>query len=184
MPSVKSVPEKLNSDKMTSLIHRISGGFLSVVFMFAWVFSLVGLFTGKTNIIVVIIFFLLIGFARMHYEKGVKLQKLIQNYELYLNCLKGMDASTVEELAVRVNQDKDSVQANIFSMIEMGYVCRVEAVGHNKKAAYIGSARIVLKEDPFRGKQVVQVECQSCGAPNRIPKGESACCEYCGSKIQ
>ena len=183
MHNMYDVNKKLRVGKAYSLIQRLLGGFCSVVFLVCWIALTISLFEGKGNLIVVIIFFLLIGASRIHYNKGIALKNLIKNYETYSLRLSGRLFVTLDELAVIVEQDPVLVQKNIEEMIKKGYINKIEAPD-GKRIVYIQNTGIELIEDaPNNVQNCVAVKCEACGGVSEIPAGESGICEYCGSNI-
>lgn len=178
------VSKKLRSGKAQALFHKLVGGFATAVFMICWCIFLINLLLGTGNIIVVIVFFLLIGFAKMHYDKGVALKDLIDRYESYVFLLSERHTITVEELAFITGQEPEAVQKGISEMVKKRYIYKLDVSRNGRAVAYIQHTAIELMDDITKKKKKrVSVKCESCGAVSKVPVGESGACEYCGTNI-
>lgn len=130
------------------------------------------------------IFFIVCGY------QWAQLRSICKKYSTLLSTDPKKSIST---LATATNSSVATVRANIQMMIKKGLIENI-AIDEQSNRVVIKDASNNTSSDTSSASQIsstgeilepsiVVIECPGCGAKNKIPQGQAAECDHCGSSI-
>lgn len=178
-----STADKAQYLKLISIIQSVCGW---IIALFFGPVSLVG-FTQLKEVSDTLTMLILFVFAVLGVRLamlGRKKRKLLTKYRDYSARLAGDADKSLIRLATEANEPADQVTKAVSEMIEAGLFpnCFIDTVN----CCLVTPDSQAENTAAVEGKQnvsYVTVKCKSCGAPNTIPQGTVAECEFCGSRI-
>lgn len=140
----------------------------------------------KPSYILTFIITLGIGFLILRAVwKRVRLLKMFNEYE---PIIMSDPIHSIDSLAEAIGSPLDEVTLNVVKMHAKGYfpAMRIDMEKRclrsttQEQTAETGQ---ITDASPNQETPKISAKCPACGAPNKIPAGENAVCEYCGSCI-
>ncbi|MBU5437296.1 hypothetical protein KQI42_04705 [Tissierella sp. MSJ-40] len=185
---------EINITSKHSLIINIIIGKISSIF--GWILTLfftMGLvaialddMANESFTLIFFLIFVIIGIWLIMF--GIRRKKLIRRFKEYEQIISSENETSINNIANITFQSSDFVMDDIQTMINKKLFTNVfidkndkriifEKRNDSVKTTYDETASISIH------KEMSVVKCSGCGAPNKIPKGSSSECEFCGSPI-
>ena len=185
-----NVSIKLSSIKAMSILKMIVGiifiiinVLIAILYLFACMmsgFSFADIFGIMIGSIILAACFIAV-------KNGNNTLKLIKIYPTYAEKLADNKPGSIVSLASSLNVTVDNAMKNVCTMLALGLFpdCYIDLknkrlVSPEKKVEKTKIPKIQVVD---REVEYVTVQCEVCGAKNKIVKGTSSECEYCGSEI-
>lgn len=130
--------------------------------------------------------FIILGIGIWLITFGVKTKKIIKRFKQYVSIIAGHGDNSIENIASAASQSIDFVMRDIDIMIKKKYFMDASIDFASKELVF--KNRVVHSDSevkPVDSKplEYVKVNCQGCGATNKIVKGKGGDCEFCGSPL-
>lgn len=174
---------KIAKTKKSSL--QVGGWILVVMGVAELLGCVIAAETGEEtqSILFGVVGLVMLGFGIFCLHRKRSLNRLLADFQRYNAILANDPVKTINRIADMTGETVDKVRQKVNQMIEKGYFVN----------AYIDqSGKIVLadrqKMDEVVGnnvgqKDLVTVTCPNCGGINRLNKGQTGKCEFCGAYI-
>lgn len=169
--------------RLVGMVQLLSGGFLLGLF---GLLTLMYVFDSEFQMDVgpsLLIFCLVldsIGIMLIMLSRRTK--KLIAEFKKYVSVLSAAEIETIEELAATIGKPQAAVKKNLELMIKRNYFVNAY-INHETNQLIIGKVADLNINTMVNSEQIV-CNCKNCGATNRIVKGNSTNCDYCGTPIK
>ena len=164
--------------------------------MIAAFFALVGIIClpeeEGVGIAITCLVFVIIGIFLVHFSR--KRHKLIVDFKKYVTAISADGSGSIEKLSRTLNVAPDVVRNNLDLMIKKKYFVNA-FINEETNGIVIGNI-IPRKEEAvqsvnktestqqnFKRIEYMSVTCPGCGGINKVEKGKSCGCEYCGSPL-
>jgi hypothetical protein len=143
--------------------------------------------------LVVCIMFDALGFILINLSR--KRNRLIKDFKKYVSYISTDPTGSIDNIAASMNTSVDVVKSNMELMIKRNYFVNAH-IDANTNCIIIGSnvrnnnttIESNMNQTSFQQStpqiQYVPVACKCCGGMNKIAKGSTAECDFCGSPIQ
>ena len=169
--------------KIISLIQLISGVLLSILFGICIIYYVtdanyrvyVGMGFFITSLICEAIGIVLIVFSR-------KRKKLIKMFREYVSYISSNQNCSIADIARAMNSSQVAVKKNIQLMIDKNFFVYAHINQETNRIVINGAAKYAQKQMPE--VEFVPIKCKCCGGMNKVVKGRTAECEFCGSPIK
>ncbi len=167
---------KVNSAKSSSLIKIFVGGF----FFACTISVIIDYINGPEGLEDIIIGFVLLLGIGWIVLSGFRQSKLVSNTIKYCNIALNYEKQgkvSINTLANLTKNSEENVIKNFETILNKGYIL----------GTYIdySTREIVFSENSSKEvySEYEKVVCSNCGGVNKVQKGKSTECEYCGSII-
>lgn len=114
--------------------------------------------------------------------RGIRYNSLIKKFYEYSRYLEMDPNKYVSILAASVRESTAATAENLTRMIALDFFPNMHLDATGTKLVYHG-IDVSGGAAPGMAGNFVEVKCSGCGAVNKIPKGGSGVCEYCGSTL-
>ena len=188
------------------IIQIMIGGFLSFIFGITFISCFVDLFsqdstTGVDDFIIITVIF---GLSVYLLLRGMRRLKLVKLFRSYIQLLSQAPSHSIDQLANILKSPVHIVRNNLLKMLKKNYIVAAyiddntnslmsTSVYHSAISVSKPNPNTNLNQNPnLNQNNVVQPQkmieyitatCKNCGASNKLMKGGSIDCEYCGSNI-
>jgi len=169
-------------------LQLIGGIFLTIVFGLS---AIICMADGYTEISVVIVMYIIaiIGVVLIVFSR--KRHNLIKSFRIYVSYLSVNPTGLIENLAEDLGISQNIIKNNLTIMIDRKYFANAYIDKTENRIVFPASSMADTSSDNnYSTKQddsnseFVDVNCKSCGGINRILKGRTSRCDYCGSYIK
>lgn len=169
-----------------SSVQLFFGAVITIFFAYAvlmmWSDSIV---TNRTSSKVATICYIGVTIAGIVlFIKGYKNRKLVKNFEIYSRILGADPNKYITMISATTKEPFEVTKKNITKMLELGFFPGMYIEDAKNRLIYQGvnqDAKSALQKE--EEANYIEVKCGGCGAVNKLPKGGTGTCEYCGSPI-
>lgn len=181
---------RITVSQIIEKIELIAGIMIAAFFAFVGIICLPE--AEGTEIALVCLFFVIIGILLIRFSR--KRHKLIGDFKKYVTAISSDGSGSIEKLSRTMNVAPDVVRTNLDLMIKKKYFVNA-FINEETNGIVIGNI-IPRKEETmqsvnteasvqrnFKKIEYMSVTCSGCGGVNKVEKGKSCECEYCGSPL-
>ena len=189
------VNTKAISGRITEVLQFASGGFLVGLFGLAILGFLVSEDHSETAALWMCIVLVAVGAVLIFL--GCRQHRFLGDFSKYSALLDRKDRYCVEDIASMTNTSVKRVRANLDRMMRRNYfpdahwdeerqciIFHNRIPGQKPEQKHVQPDQQRVAAATGESVQMVSVICKSCGGFNKIPKGRTMECEYCGSTIK
>lgn len=181
----------MNSSKVVIVFNSVLGkilrfiGYLLLLLMFFAVLGLAGepsAIDGGTVVVIIIV----VAVGVLLILKGFKIKNSIKRFKGYVSLISSEHITSLENIAASTSQSVDFVRNDIQNMINKKFFTNayIDKTANEVVINHVNNN--VLQPQAQAAAENIIMEtaiCSGCGAKNSKPKGQSAICEYCGSRL-
>jgi DNA-directed RNA polymerase subunit RPC12/RpoP len=176
----------------------VLGGFLTFVFGITFLSCIADLLTldSTMDVWTFMIIMIILGLSVYLLICGILRLRLIKLHRNYMQLLSQGPCHSIDQLASILKSPVHIVKSNLIMMMNKKYLTAAY-IDENTNSLIITSfnqrANAIPKQNlnrqlnnmvqPQKMIEYITVTCNNCGASNKIMKGASTECEYCGSNI-
>lgn len=183
--------------KLVGTIQLLAGG---VILFFFGICTMMYLFDKEFQVdvgaafLVVSLIFDAIGIMLIIFSR--KRKKLINDFKKYVSAISADPTGSIANLAAAVGTSQDVVKKNLELMIRRKYfvnayinqetncvVIRNISIANSSQPTVDVQPTINANQQAIPKLEYISCTCKSCGGINRVVKGQSAECDFCGSPI-
>lgn len=169
--------------KLVSLVQLICGMLLILFFAICIFYYItdadyrayVGISFLMLSIVCEIIGIVLIMLSR-------KRRKLIKYFKTYASYIASNPTCTIADIARAMNSSEVSVRKNIQLMIDKNYFEFTHIDQETNRVVIVNKMQYIQQQG--QASELLPVKCKCCGGMNKVARGKTAECEYCGSPIR
>lgn len=173
-------------------IEIIAGGLWAFMFI---VVALMGMFDSEKNGAGVIITMWIFGlFGIWVVWKGIRRKKMRLEFKKYVAELSYNPTGTIDNLAAATDTSVDVVKKNLKFMIKKRYFPNAFIDEKENRLVLLGKEQKVngqvqnvdynnIVDDHQQSVEYVTCHCKNCGGINKIVKGQTIECDFCGSPL-
>ncbi|WP_343208602.1 hypothetical protein [Anaerolentibacter hominis] len=110
-------------------------------------------------------------------------RRMLHSFRRYTPWLERDTSGLIVNLVQMTGESKENVVKNLDKLIRKGYIKGIYLNVEKDRIIFPDYHAPVYSSAPQRPPEVMTVICPHCGATNRVVKGTSGVCEYCGSII-
>lgn len=177
------------TSKSSLIIHFIIGKFASLYGLGFLMISLIIILDDSNDILSILFATLICGIIGICLIRfGIKRRKFIKRFRKYEDIISYRQEVFIDSIANMTSQSADFVIDDIQKMIKRKLFINMYIDRKYKRIIFKGKNDLVKTsydgiDSVSRPKKMSVVKCSGCGAPNKISKGSSSECEFCGSPI-
>ena len=141
------------------------------------------------DIIIVMYIFTIMGIVLIVLSR--KRHNLIKSFRTYVSYLSVNPTGLIENLAEDLGASQDIIKKNLSIMIDRKYFANAYIDETENRIVFPASNMVDTSLDKNHSaeqnntnSEFIDVNCKSCGGKNRILKGRTSQCDYCGSYIK
>ena len=168
---------------------QLAGGILlTIVFGLPAIMCMTDGYT-KISIVIVMYIIAIIGVILIVFSR--KRHNLIKSFRIYVSYLSVNPTGLIEDLAEDLGISQNIIKNNLTIMIDRKYFANAYIDKTENRIVFPSSSIVDTSSDYNQSinqdnsnSEFVVVNCKSCGGINRILKGRTCQCDYCGSYIK
>lgn len=188
----------ITNSRSVGVIQIAFGSFFGFIFGLTFIACFADMFDPNRTTTVGDMFIIFIIFALFLYMliRGIQRVSFTKTYKYYIQFLGQGQSHSIDELAVVLKAPVHIVRRNLEKMMKKGFIADAYI---DDKTNCINSTRyyqavqpssvsnsmpnIVKPVQSTKPVEYTEAICKNCGASNKITKGSTADCEYCGSVL-
>lgn len=181
-----------HSSRSAIIVNMIVGKISSI---FGWILTMLFGLTaivlitneegsGKAAGVILCLIFMAVSIALIVF--GISTKRRIKRFKQYVAIIVDRNEKSIENIAGSTSKSIDFVMNDLQTMINKKFFINAYIDG-NRKEIILGNKTVQIdpataRKDSVQAASTV-ITCKGCGATNRIIKGTSGECEFCGSPI-
>ncbi|GEM_PF-1268881 len=171
-----------------AILGKIASVIGWIITLFTLPITIVGIASpneeGKAGALV--FFFIIHGIGIWLITFGVKAKRIIKRFKQYVSIISFQGDNSIENIASATYRSVDFVMKDIDIMIKKKYFIDAYIDFASKELLFknrIAQTDLEVKPVDSKDLEYVKLNCQGCGATNKIVKGKGGDCEFCGSPL-
>lgn len=187
-----SVKKTVSIMKIKSIIYRILGWVIAIFCGFLAI-AMATVIQDYIDVIGMVLFIVFTALGIKLIVSGKSKAKLLAKFDAYSKRLASDPQKSLNILASEINVPIDALIKDVNKMIVLGLfpngfidaksgrliIPNSNTNANSSESRYSADVNTDLSGEP----EYVTVQCQNCGATNKIVKGSVGECEFCGSQI-
>ncbi len=181
-----------HSSRSAIIVNMIVGKISSIIgWILTMLFGLTAIIlitnekgSGKAAGVILCLIFMTVSIGLIVF--GIRTKRRIKRFKRYVTIIVDRNEKSIENIAGSTSKSIEFVMNDLQTMINKKFFANAYIDG-SRKEIIVGNKTVPIDPTTARRDSVqapsVVIACKGCGATNRIAKGKSGECEFCGSPI-